>query len=153
MSRPYYQRAGWRWLPGMRTLEEVRPPRCLPYWDAARVISADPDEPGVRQVDRDTTTISDDASGAVVVVTVCGLTRPLHVGAMPDLTDPATQGAALAVLREVTGDARLSVACAGHPVGRWYLIYGRATTAVVGDIAEATEAKALAAALDHLIPE
>ena len=71
----------WRWMPGMLTLEEIVPPAITLGWDAARIIHAD---------ERD----------AVQVCTVLGKVRDIHATALPDLTDPATLGCLLALVRK-----------------------------------------------------
>ena len=74
---------GWRWMPGMRTLEVLQaPPWTLPLWDEAIVLSTYEGDP-------------------VRVCTVLGKVRELHPGAVPDLTDAATLGCLLALVREV----------------------------------------------------
>lgn len=116
--KPYYQRAGWRWLPGMA------------YRWAGSDDRVQDTEPGEIRKD-----------GSCV----------------PSLDDPATQGAALAVLREVTGEPGLSFARAGlagdATGGRWYMIASRRLADATTSIDAATEAAALLAALDRLIPE
>lgn len=73
---------GWRWLPGMRTPEVLQaPPWTLPLWDNAVVLTAHEGEP-------------------VRVCTILGKVRDLHPGAVPDLTDAATLGCLLALVRE-----------------------------------------------------
>lgn len=64
----------------------------------------------------------------------------------PDLTDPATLGCLLAMVREAWSEPILSVACAG---GRWYVVQ-RILSSVdaLRWIDAATEAEALVAALE-----
>jgi hypothetical protein len=82
---------GWRWMPGMLTLpfRESGPdsPVCHPAW---RVIY-------------------DGRSGPYA--------NPKNNDAPPDLTDPATLGCLLALVREAWGDPRLVAICceAAHP--------------------------------------
>lgn len=65
-------------------------------------------------------------------------------GLLPDLTDPATLGCLLALVREAWGDPTLHVVCAGGSVelGVWHARWG--TSSRRG----ATEAEALVAALE-----
>jgi hypothetical protein len=73
---------GFRWMPGMRTVEVLQaPPWTLPLWDEAIVLSAHEGDP-------------------VRVCTVLGKVRELHPLATPCLTDPATLGCLLALVRE-----------------------------------------------------
>jgi hypothetical protein len=67
-------------------------------------------------------------------------------GTIPDLTDPATLGCLLALVREAWGEPILSVAWAG---GRWYVVQRilRSVHALRW-IDTATEAEALVAALE-----
>ena len=91
---------GFRWMPGMLTLEEIVPPAItLPLgdyhlpntgWDPARVLHADEGD-------------------TVRVCTVFGKVRDIHDTALPDLTDPATLGCLLALVREAWGCPDLSV--------------------------------------------
>ena len=124
---------GWRWLPGMLTLEEIVPPAITLGWDAARVLHADEGE-------------------AVRVCTVFGKVRDIHDTACPDLRDPATVGALLALVREAGDDNGLHVRCmrpyaplVGMTPPPWVLYSGRGQR--WGDRHE-TEAAALVAALE-----
>lgn len=115
--KPYYQRAGWRWLPGMAYRWAGSDDRVQDW------------EPGEIRKD-----------GSCV----------------PILTDPATQGAALAVLREVTGDPHLWLGYYRTMSGpRWILTTrGERGIPLPMDYCDGvTEAEALAATLDRLIPE
>jgi hypothetical protein len=67
-------------------------------------------------------------------------------GAIPDLTDPATLGCLLALVREVWREPTLSVAWAG---GGWYVVQRiRRSVDALRWIDTATEAEALVAALE-----
>ena len=89
---------GWRWLPGMRTLEMLQaPPWTLPLWDEAIVLSTYEGDPAR-------------------VCTVLGKVRELHPGAVPDLTDPATLGCLVALVREAWGQDDLGAFRVG---GAW----------------------------------
>lgn len=74
----------WRWLPGILTLEEIVPPAITLGWDEARVLHADEGD-------------------AVRVCTVLGKARDIHDTALPDLTDRATLGCLLTLVREAWG--------------------------------------------------
>jgi len=82
----------WRWMPGMLTLEEIVPPAITLGWDAARVLHADEGD-------------------AVRVCTVLGKARDIHDTALPDLTDPATLGCLLALVREVRHESTWLPTC------------------------------------------
>ena len=75
---------GWRWMPGMRTL------------GAWRVVDAD--ETGI-----DATTDMGDAWR--------GKTLPPIMSSLPDLTDPATLGCLLALVREARGEPTYLPTC------------------------------------------
>jgi hypothetical protein len=112
----------WRWLPGMLTLEEIVPPAITLGWDAARVLHADEGE-------------------AVRVCTVLGKVRDIHATALPDLTDPATVGALLALVREAWGGCDTYL-YPGSGEGDWWCSAGDQ------DFHATTEAEALVAALE-----
>lgn len=127
---------GWRWMPGMRTVEVLRPPPfVLPLWDEAVVVAADDGDP-------------------VSVCTVHRKVRDLHPGALPDLSDPATLGCMLALVREAWAApfAQVSPRLGGNPTvcDGWvcYLNDDEADRRFSG----ATEAEALIAALEAAPP-
>jgi len=76
----------------MLTLEEIVPPAITLGWDAARVLHADEGD-------------------AVRVCTVLGKARDIHDTALPDLTDPATLGCLLALVREVRHESTWLPTC------------------------------------------
>ena len=114
----------WRWMPGMLTLEEIVPPAITLGWDAARVLHADEGE-------------------VVRVCTVLGKVRDIHATALPDLTDPATLGGLLALVRKAWDDP---FALVDYDRGNWGL-FTRKHDYVWVCTAE-TEAEALVAALE-----
>lgn len=125
--------AAWRWLPGMRTMEELQPaPWTLPKWDAAIVTNADRDE-----VPR--------------VCTVLGKRRDLHDGAVPDFRDPCTAGGLLALAREAWGDP--AAYTVRDESGRWHVArrdgcyVWESDTIVSGDDGHDNEPAALVSAL------
>jgi len=77
---------GGGWAPGMLAPGWAIPPAITFGWDDCRILDADPGD--IPQV-----------------VTVLGVVRDLQEGAWPDLSDPATEGACLGVLRELAGDS------------------------------------------------
>ena len=127
LSRRVVACKGWRWLPGMRTPEVLQaPPWRLPLWDNAVVLTAHEGEP-------------------VRVCTILGKVRDLHPGAVPDLTDAATLGCLLALVREAWGDPKINVVPFGASV--WVVAYAgwlHKKAIACG----ATEAEALVAALE-----
>lgn len=102
---------GWRWMPGMRWVDN-RPPPLEPI--ALRVADTRP---------RD------------------GSDVPRHV--LPDLTDPATLGCLLALVRKAWGDP---LAYTMAYCGRWTLCSDRDEVIDPGD--GPTEAEAMIAALE-----
>lgn len=119
----------WRWMPGMVTVEVLQPaPWSLPVWDEAVVIPC----------------AGDDAQ----VCTLHGRVRDLHVGALPDLTSPATLGCLLALVREAWGDPYL-IAAKERGAG-WIIDENQCNSMLVGGryIRGATEIEALIAALE-----
>lgn len=119
---------GWRWLPGMLTLpfhedDDRNLPECHPPWRLTREGVAGP--------------WADDPTW----------------GALPDLTDPATLGCLLALVREVAQEPGLHVRCmlpyapdmGGKTPPPWVLHSGRGQR--WGDRHD-TEAEALVAALE-----
>ena len=120
----------WRWMPGMLTLEEIVPPAVTLGWDAARVLHTDEGE-------------------VVRVCTVLGKVRDIHDTALPDLTDPATLGGLLALVREAWGDPYVYVlSCAND----WFTVCSPAAEGGKWlrhpPIDGSTEAEALVAALE-----
>lgn len=107
---------GWRWMPGMRTTE------------AMRVVHDETAFPGRPCAIREGGWV--DTSPP----------RPLGA-AIPDLTDPATLGCLLALVREAWGDSQMYVA--GR--GLWD-VFTRHDVEIVQD--RYTEAEALVAALE-----
>lgn len=108
----------------MLTREEIVPPAITLGWDPARVLHADEgDTPRV--------------------CTVFGKVRDIHDTALPDLTDPATLGCLLALVREAW-EGQTLCACR-HPCG--WLIGSPQHPDYLGDIYD-TEAAALVAALE-----
>lgn len=147
--KPYYQRAGWRWLPGMlaKDSDGVR-------WRVYAIARHTGYPLAVREGDER-------------VRPECGA---LVHDAAPVLDDPATQGAALAVLREYAGPDAHFVRLATNvwdgaggtvPTYWWALSTDvwsdpapqRDAEGHVSFLAGPTYAAALLAALDHLIPE
>ena len=124
----------WRWMPGMLTLEEIIPPAITLGWDEARIINSDPGE---------------DAR----VCTVLGRVRDIHATALPDLTDPATLGCILHLVREAWNQPHAAAAMGGFG----WAVYSFVTNGIVGDEPAingrygdgyTTEAEALVAALE-----
>lgn len=130
--KPYYQRAGWRWLPGMRDTTGRRVIDCYewadcPPWmwlDGLRVEQDDGHDSACRQ----------------------------WADAIPDLTDGATQGVALAVLREVEA-SDVTVTLSPRNVAIAWTRPRRHGGTSVHSVTAPTLAEALAAALTALIPE
>ena len=124
---------GWRWLPGMLTLEEIVPPAITLGWDAARVLHADEGD-------------------AVRVCTVLGKARDIHDTALPDLTDPATLGCLLALVREAWGVGSLVYRPWSGAIRAWRVVtfaHDEDWMTVARLLGEgATEAEALVAALE-----
>ena len=107
---------GWRWLPGMLTLDGLR-------------------LGGVAHT----------PSGAWSCVTAAGepSDRPMR-DELPDLTDPATLGCVLALVRDAWGDVEFHITYS--PCNEWWVVY-------MGDLPDRTQwtvsqAEALVAALE-----
>ena len=116
----------WQWAPGVLTLEEIMPPAITLGWDAARVLHADEGE-------------------AVRVCTVLGKIRDIHATALPDLSDPCTLGALLALVREAWGDPHLHV---GRRIAGWGVWTSQSTPLPECVGKGDTEPEALVAALE-----
>lgn len=87
-----------------------------------------------------------DADGYTVAYYRGGHLQLVEPDALPDLTDPATLGCLLALVREAWRDPTLSVAWAG---GGWYVVQPiRRSVDALRWIDTATEAEALVAALE-----
>jgi hypothetical protein len=87
-----------------------------------------------------------DADGYTVAYQRGGHLQMVEADALPDLTDPATLGCLLALVREAWREPTLSVAWAG---GGWYVVQLiRRSVDALRWIDTATEAEALVAALE-----
>jgi hypothetical protein len=87
-----------------------------------------------------------DAYGYAVAYTSGGHLQMVEADALPNLTDPATLGCLLALVREAWREPTLSVAWAG---GGWYVVQLiRRSVDALRWIDTATEAEALVAALE-----
>ena len=114
----------WRWMPGMRTTrgERVVGASCE-YWGARLWVSL----------------LGSDSAGGVFVRSFCDSSG----SCLPDLTDPATLGCLLALVREAWGDPFLCPA-ADRETGWWLNGYA----AVDYLQSYRSEAEALVAALE-----
>jgi len=119
---------GWRWMPGMQTDSKF-----------ARVVAVDSDT-GVPCAAEDGATNDD-----------CHAVWLNDVPLLPDLTDPATLGCLLALVREAWGDHATSFANGyEEPQNVWVVHNGRFSSDDYGhEIAKgSTEAEALVRALE-----
>ena len=122
LSRRAVACKGWCWLPGMRTTK------------GERVVGASREYFGARLW---VSLLGSDSAGGVFVRSFCDSSG----SCLPDLTDPATLGCLLALVREAHGQTTLSPVSGGKR--RWFLAdYG--TTALQGE----SEAELLVAALE-----
>jgi hypothetical protein len=117
---------GWKWLPGMlyqyrEESDEVTVPTKHYWCDPTRVRDNDPDTPA--------------CSGGLSV---------------PDLTDPATVGCLLALVREAWGDSEMHMTL-GAKGWVWLTGESRVYDVVMPINAGATEAEALVAALESAL--
>ena len=123
----------WRWLPGMR---------CTHRWTGGiRVLADDNGEQSERYV------VLPDADGnAVMTIDECGIMGGFpDAGSaypfVPDLTDPATLGCLLALVREALDDSRVHCRARANK----FRVYSGVTP--IGEWAD-SEAAALVAALE-----
>jgi len=114
---------GWRWMPGMRATEGMRVIHEPRLW---------PDRPSAIR------------EGSWVDTAV---PRRLFSDHLPDLTDPATLGCLLALVREAGGDSEMHMAL-GAKGWVWLTGESRAYDVVMPINAGETEAEALVAALE-----
>jgi hypothetical protein len=117
---------GWRWMPGMLTTQ------------SERVVCANSDYWGARLW---VSLLGSDSAGGVFVRSFCDSSG----SCLPELTDPATLGCLLALVREAYADARITVVPRGARV--WAVVYPgwlHMKAIAMGK----TEAEALIAALE-----
>lgn len=137
---------GWRWLPGMR---------CTHRWTGGiRVLADDNGEQS------ETYVVLPDADGnAVMTIDDCGIMGGFpDAGSaypfVPDLTDPATLGCLLALVREAWKDEGIAAVVASYDHEnryQWRVVHGHhhgSTFRAMSQKRYLTEAEALVAALE-----
>lgn len=127
----------WRWMPGMRAMKdlEVAEGRVCAIVGGCIELALDDREPDSE--DDSPYGWHDQAHSSIGGIQIGGELRWNH---LPDLTDPATLGCLLALVREAWGKPKLHV----QPEGSSYRVWAYVPGAYLFD----TEAEALVAALE-----
>jgi hypothetical protein len=119
---------GWRWMPGMLTTQ------------GERVVGESREAWGTRLW---VSLLGADSAGGVFVRSFCDSSG----SCLPDLTDPATRGSLLALVREAWGDSEMHMAL-GAKGWVWLTGESRVYDVVIPINAGETEDEALVAALE-----